>query len=66
MADAKQCPNWGTTNTERHGTKFMQPVWSRELLEKLIIPKLVKKLFTFYATRAFITAFTRAHQLSLL
>jgi hypothetical protein len=39
--------------------------WSRVLLEKLIGPQLVKKFPAFYGTRRFITAFTRAHHLSL-
>jgi len=39
--------------------------WSRIHLEKLTGPQLVKKLPAFYATRRFIIAFTRAHQLSL-
>jgi hypothetical protein len=65
MAEAKQHPHWGPTNTGRHCTKFMQPVWSRELREHLIIPKLVKNFFTFYATREIITVFTTARQLSL-
>ena len=41
-------------------------LWRRILLEKLKIPKLVKKFPAFYGTRSFITVFTRAHQLSLL
>ena len=39
--------------------------WSRILLEKLTGSQLVKKFPTFYGTRRFITAFTRARQLSL-
>ena len=35
------------------------------LLEKLIVPQLVKKFLAFYKTRRFITVFTRAHHLSL-
>jgi len=35
------------------------------LLEELTGPQLVKKLPTFYGTLRFITAFTRAHHLSL-
>ena len=35
------------------------------LLEKLTGSHLVKKFPTFYGTRKFITAFTRAHHLSL-
>jgi hypothetical protein len=39
--------------------------WSRALLEKLTGPQLVKKFLAFYATRKFITAFTKALHLSL-
>jgi len=39
--------------------------WSRVLLEKLIIPQLVKKFPAFYVTRRFIILFPRAHHLSL-
>jgi hypothetical protein len=35
------------------------------LLEELTFLQLVKKLLTFYETLRFITAFTRAHHLSL-
>ena len=38
--------------------------WSRDLLNKLIIPQLVKK-FTFYGTQQFITMYTTAHHFSL-
>jgi hypothetical protein len=36
-----------------------------EQLEKLTVPQLVKKFPAFYGTRRFITAFTRACDLSL-
>jgi hypothetical protein len=39
--------------------------WSKIDLEKLTGPQLVKKPPAFYATRKFIIAFTRAHQLSI-
>jgi hypothetical protein len=39
--------------------------WSRGLLEKTTVSQLVKKFPAFYGTRRFITAFTRACQLSL-
>jgi len=39
--------------------------WSRILLEKLTDSQLVKKFPSFYETRRFITAFTRARHLSL-
>jgi hypothetical protein len=39
--------------------------WSRGLSEKLTRPQLVGKFSSFYATRRFITAFTRARQPSL-
>jgi hypothetical protein len=35
------------------------------LLEKLIVSELVNKFPTFYGTQMFITAFTRAHHLSV-
>lgn len=38
--------------------------WSRDLLNKLIIPQLVKK-FTSYGTQQFITMYTTAHHFSL-
>jgi hypothetical protein len=38
--------------------------WSRVLLEKLASTQLVKKFPAFYGVQRFITAFTRAHQLS--
>jgi hypothetical protein len=40
-------------------------VWSRVLFENLTGPKLLKKFPAFYETRRLITAFTRAHHLSL-
>jgi len=39
--------------------------WSRGLLEKLIVPQLVKQFPTSYGTRRFIIAFTRSRHLSL-
>jgi len=39
---------------------------SRDLLEKLTVPQLVRTFLTFYATRRFITVFTTARHLSLL
>jgi len=54
---------------EEYGKKFNESnqltPWSRIHLEKLTGPQLVKKLPVFYATRRFIVAFIRAHQLSL-
>ena len=44
---------------------YLLTPWSKVLLEKLTGSQLVKKLPTFYGTRRFITAFTRARQLSL-
>jgi hypothetical protein len=38
---------------------------SRFLLEKLIVTQLIKKFLTFYATRRFITVFTRASHWSI-
>ena len=43
---------------------FLTPC-STVLLEKLTVPKLVKKFRTFYGNRKFITVFTRACHLSL-
>ena len=40
-------------------------LWSRVLPEKLTCPHIVKKFPAFCVTRMFITAFTRAHYLSL-
>ena len=39
--------------------------WIRALVKKLTVLQLLKKYFTFYGTRRFITAFTRARHLSL-
>jgi hypothetical protein len=46
-------------------TFFLFTAWSTLLLEKQTGSKLVKKFPAFYGTRKFITAFTRAHHLSL-
>jgi len=45
-------------------TYLLTPL-STVLLEKLTGSQLVKKFYAFYGTRRFITAFTRAHPLSL-
>ena len=45
-------------------TYFLTP-WTRDILEKLTGSHLVKKFPTFYGTRRFITAFTRARHLFL-
>jgi hypothetical protein len=34
--------------------------WIKDLLEKLIVPQIVKKFLAFYGTRKFITVFTTA------
>jgi hypothetical protein len=39
--------------------------WSRILLQKLIVPHLVKKFPAFYGTQRFITVFTTACHLAL-
>ena len=39
--------------------------YSLVLLEKLIVPHLVKKFTAFYGTLRFVTTFTRARRLSL-
>jgi len=44
---------------------YLLTPWSRVLLEKLILSKLVKKFPAFYETRRFITTFTSARHLSL-
>jgi hypothetical protein len=44
---------------------FILTPWSRVLLENLAGRQLVKKFPAFYGARAFITALTRAHHLSL-
>ena len=46
------------------GMLYFTP-WSKGLPEKLTGPQPVKKIPAFYATRRFITAFTKAHHLSL-
>jgi hypothetical protein len=45
-------------------TNLLTP-WSRVLPEKLTVPQLLKKFPAFYATRRFITVYTRARHLSL-
>jgi hypothetical protein len=47
------------------GKRCLQTLWSRVLLEKFSGSQLVKKFPTFYGTRRFITAFTKAPHLSL-
>jgi hypothetical protein len=44
---------------------YLLTPWSRVLLEQLIGSQLVKKVLSFYGTRRFITALTRARHLSL-
>jgi len=44
---------------------YLLPPWSRVLLEKLTGPQLIKKFLGIYVTRRFITAITKARQLSL-
>jgi hypothetical protein len=44
---------------------YLLTPWSRVLLEKLTGSQLVKNFASFYGTRRFITAFTRARHLSL-
>jgi hypothetical protein len=39
--------------------------WSRVILVKLICSQIVKKFPGFYGNERFITAFTKAHQMSL-
>jgi len=46
------------------GNYLLTP-WSRDLLEKLKGSQLIKKFLGFYVTRRFITAITKARQLSL-
>jgi hypothetical protein len=48
-------------------TNIQLPVtpWSRVLLESLRVSQLVKKFPAYYGILRFITAFTRAHHLSL-
>jgi hypothetical protein len=41
-------------------TSLMQ--WNRDLLEKLIVDRLVKNFVAFYGTRMFIFMFTRARR----
>jgi len=48
-----------------HSLTYLPTPWSRVLLEKLKVFKLVKKFPTFYGNRRFITAFTSACHLSL-
>jgi len=53
-----------TDFTDLYDAYLLTP-WSRVLLEKLIGSQLGKIFPTFYRTRRFITAFTRARHLSL-
>jgi hypothetical protein len=52
------------TFVTRMGQIYLTP-WSRILLQKLTVPRLVKKCSVFYRTQKFITVFTTATQLSL-
>jgi hypothetical protein len=54
-----------THSLVNRGTGKELTTWSRVLLKKLTSLQLVKKFPKFYGTRRFISAFTRAHQLSL-
>jgi hypothetical protein len=49
--------------TTQHGLVFVTP-WSR-VLQKLIVPHLIKKRSALYGTQRFITMFTKAYHLSL-
>jgi hypothetical protein len=61
--EGRWCPRW---NNELYRLYiYLLTPWSRVLPEKLKRPDLLKKFPAFYATRRFITAFTRAHHLSL-
>jgi hypothetical protein len=40
-------------------------LWSKVVLQKLVVSQLVMKFPTFYGNRIFITVFTRTQQLSL-
>jgi hypothetical protein len=42
---------------------YLLTPWSRVLLDKLIVTKLVKKFPTFYGTQRFITAFSTLRQI---
>jgi len=55
----------GRNGARKTFPKQLRTPRSRILLEKLTDPQAVKKFREFYGTRRFITAFTRAHQLSL-
>ena len=60
----KSC-NWSLLIFKLNELYLLNP-WSRVLLEKLTGSQLVKKFPTFYGTRMFITAFTRARHLPIL
>jgi len=49
----------------RNLTKKQLTPWSIALLQKVIVPNLVKKFPAFYGTHSFITLFTRACHWSL-
>jgi hypothetical protein len=53
------------TEVQYHACNKLPNLWSRVILEKLIITQLVKKLLAFYGTRRFITVFKRARHWSL-
>jgi hypothetical protein len=57
--------NHPTNQPTNQSTTHSLTTWSRVLLEKLVVPELVKKFSIFYGTQWFITMFTRAHHLSL-
>jgi hypothetical protein len=58
------CPKYIEVEAINGSNNLLTP-WSRVLPEKLKRPELLKKFPTFYGTRRFITALTRARHLSL-
>jgi hypothetical protein len=58
------CANFKRNISDIQPTNWLTP-WSRDLLEKLTVTELVKKLPASYGTRRFVTAYTRACHWSL-
>jgi len=52
---------WTTTDTRTGYRNLHLTTWSWDLLQRLMIPQVVKKFSLFYETRRFIIVFTRAH-----
>ena len=68
QTDETECAHrlaWPSNTNVTAYLKYLLTPWSRVLLEKLTVPRLVKKFPAVYESRRFITAPTRARHLSV-